>query len=123
MDDDNANRRKIADVYLRGLSDISELRLPTEMPDRSHLWHLFVVRHSARFKLQKELKILRIETLIHNPIPPHIQQARAELPFRKGSHPISELIYEEVLSLPIGPTMTLRDANRVAESVQSTLRK
>jgi dTDP-4-amino-4,6-dideoxygalactose transaminase len=59
--------------------------------------------------------------LIHYPIPPHLQPAYSGLGYRKGSFPISELLHEQVLSLPIGPTMSKTEAEFVVESIRSIL--
>jgi dTDP-4-amino-4,6-dideoxygalactose transaminase len=67
------------------------------------VWHLFVVRNSKRDLLQKELSENGVATMIHYPIPPHMQNAYADLAYSVGSFPISEKIHQEVLSLPIGP--------------------
>ena len=60
-----------------------------------------------------------INTLIHYPIPPHLQPAYSDMEFKKGDFPISEKIHEEVLSLPIGPTMEIDQANLVVEAILS----
>ena len=121
LEKDNQQRRVIADLYLNGLGDIESLILPKTMPDCKHVWHLFVVRHHCRDELQKKLKDNGIETLIHYPIPPHLQPAYADLNLEKGTYPISESMHDQVLSLPIGPTMTHDEANHVIKVVRSIL--
>jgi dTDP-4-amino-4,6-dideoxygalactose transaminase len=76
-------------------------------------WHLYVVRNLNRDALQKKLADAGVGTLIHYPIPPHLQGAYADLKFTKGSFPISEQIHNEVLSLPISPGMTVSQADQV----------
>ena len=63
-----------------------------------------------------------IDTLIHYPIPPHLQQAYSDLNILKGSFPISEKIHEEVLSLPIGPTITLNEVDKVIREINKILK-
>ena len=77
------------------------------------VWHLFVVRNSQRDKLQQRLGELGIGTMIHYSTPPHLQGAYAELGFSKGSFPVAEKIHDEVLSLPIGPHLTIDSVNSV----------
>jgi dTDP-4-amino-4,6-dideoxygalactose transaminase len=69
-----------------------------------HVWHLFVIRCSERDRLQQYLTENGVQTLIHYPIPPHKQSAY--LSFNNQCFPITELIHNEVLSLPISPVMT-----------------
>ncbi len=80
-----------------------------------HVWHIFVIRHPHREKLQQYLSEHGIHTLIHYPIPPHKQQAFKE--WNKLSLPITEKIHHEVLSLPISPVMKINEFNKVIEVV------
>jgi len=68
--------------------------------------HQFVVRSSNRDTLQKKLKENGVETLIHYPISPHLQQAFRYLNFNRGSFPIAEKLAAQVLSLPMGIHLT-----------------
>ena len=83
------------------------------------VWHQFVIRSKRRDDLQEYLKQEGVETLIHYPIPPHLQRAYQEMGVREGSFPISEAIHKEVLSLPIGPHLSDREVEYVAASVRS----
>jgi len=118
LDEWNARRRGVAGLYLEKLEGTG-LVLPF-VPDWAEpVWHLFVVRIPERDKLQKHLEASGIGTLIHYPIPPHRQRAYAGLGLSGGSLPISEAIHREVLSLPIGPHLSLEQAKRVVAAVQS----
>jgi dTDP-4-amino-4,6-dideoxygalactose transaminase len=103
LDEWNARRKVIADIYLKGLAEVPDLTLPY-VPDWAEpVWHLFVVRTFERDQLQKHLAGQGIQTLIHYPVPPHKQGAYKEL-----NHlvlPISERVHREVLSLPMSPVM------------------
>lgn len=113
----NARRREIAALYLEKLEGTG-LVLPF-VPDWAEpVWHLFVVRTSERNRLQKHLEANGIGTLVHYPIPPHRQEAYAGLGLKEGTLPISESIHREVLSLPIGPHLRLKDTIRVIEALQ-----
>ena len=70
-----------------------------------------MIRTEQRETLQQYLLNHGIQTLIHYPIPPHKQQAYKE--WNSLSYPISEQIHREVLSLPMGPTLSIVDAKRV----------
>lgn len=118
LDEWNDRRRAVAAFYLEQLGDTG-LMLPHVPEWTEPAWHLFVVRTPERERLQKHLEASGIGTLIHYPIPPHRQKAYANLGLSEGSLPLSEAIHREVLSLPIGPHLSLEDAKRVIEAVRS----
>lgn len=97
-----AARRAIAKAYINGINNPS-ITLPSWQNEESHVFHLFVIRTSQRHELQQYLSENDIQTLIHYPLPPHKQQAYKE--WNSYSYPITETIHDEVLSLPIGPTL------------------
>ncbi len=106
LDKWNARRQQAAGVYLAQLADAG-LTLPF-VPDWTEpVWHLFVVRHPQRGALQQRLQKAGIGTMIHYPVPPHLQPAYVELGFGTGAFPITEAIHREVLSLPMGPHLTV----------------
>lgn len=115
LEQDNARRAAIAERYLQALDGIPDLLLPKVLPDCRSAWHLFVIRHPERDRIAAALADAGIGTLVHYPIAPHLQQAYEGQAPLKGSLPVAELLQSEVLSLPIGPTLTLADAERVAE--------
>nr|GFD54470.1 hypothetical protein [Tanacetum cinerariifolium] len=79
----------IAARYQEGLRD-SGLILPTIAEGCESAWHLYVVRHPQRDKLARALSEKGIGTVIHYPIPPHLQPAYAEAGIAAGSLPVSE---------------------------------
>jgi dTDP-4-amino-4,6-dideoxygalactose transaminase len=105
LDDDNGRRRSIADRYLAGLASTG-LGLPHVPKDCEPVWHLFVVRSTRRDALARALAARGVQTLIHYPTPPHLQPAYRDLGLGEGALPIAECMHREVLSLPIGPTMS-----------------
>ncbi|MFQ3666817.1 MAG: DegT/DnrJ/EryC1/StrS family aminotransferase, partial [Sphingomonadaceae bacterium] len=115
---DNARRREIAARYLAGLADCG-LTLPSILPDVEPVWHLFVVRHPERDAFQQRLLERGVRTMIHYPVPPHLQPAYADLGIPPGSLPIAEQLHAEVLSLPMGPTLTDEEVDRVIEAVRA----
>ncbi len=110
-------RRHIAARYLTGMAGLS-IVLP-HVPDWAEpAWHLFVVRHLDRDAFQARLKEQGIGTLIHYPVPPHLQPAYAEMGHRPGHFPISESIHGEVISLPLWPGMSEKKIDRVIAAVR-----
>ena len=120
LDEWNERRRIVAQNYLKELSDQKKLVLPY-VPDWAEpVWHLFVIRHVQRDALQKSLNKEGIGTMIHYPIPPHLQEAYSELGDNEGAFPIAEQIHKEVLSLPMGPHLTETDASIVIRAIQKS---
>ena len=116
LDDEIAHRRKVAKAYLQGIKN-KTIILPTTENDSAHVWHVFVIRCERRNELQNYLADNGIQTLIHYPIPPHKQQAYED--WNELSYPISEKIHAEVLSLPIGPTITDEEVATVIAACNS----
>lgn len=96
----NLERRKIAMFYLEGLKN-TNLTLPFVPDFTEPVWHLFVIRSLNRDKIQLKLNSANIGTLIHYPLPPHLQEAYKDMNLTKGSFPITENIANQILSLPI----------------------
>ena len=86
------------------------------------MWHLYVVRHVRRDALAKALAERGVGTVIHYPVPPHLQPAYAPLGIPRGALPIAEALHEQVLSLPMGPTLSLADADAVIKAVMAAVR-
>jgi dTDP-4-amino-4,6-dideoxygalactose transaminase len=113
-----SQRREISAIYEQELKGIGDLVLPYIHPDATHVYHLYVVRSQRRDKLQKHLADNEIGTLIHYPIPPHMQEAYANLGYRKGDFPVAEEISDTCLSLPLWPGMTKDQVESVFVSVK-----
>lgn len=123
LDEWNDRRRDLAALYSAGLAD-SALDLPRVPNWAEPVWHLYVVRvpelvSGRRDGLQARLSEAGVETLIHYPIPPHRQEAYADLGLGKGSFPIAEAIAETALSLPIGPHLSAETCRAVIAAVRS----
>ena len=102
LDDEIARRRYVAGQYVSGISH-PDIVLPGYANPDAHVWHLFVIRTKRRDALVKYLGGCGIQTLIHYPIPPHMQKSYDQL---DGVNlPVTERLCHEVLSLPIGPSM------------------
>lgn len=117
LDEDNARRREVARTYINGIKN-PMIILP-EMPDseEENVWHIFPIRCPERDVLQNYLKDAGVQTLIHYPIPPHKQQALAEL--KHGPLQLTQRIHEEELSLPISPLLTEDELNYIVELINN----
>lgn len=120
LDQETSHRRKIANIYLQGITN-PLITLPLDDTDAEnytqHVWHLFVIRTAYRQELQQYLTNNGIQTLIHYPIAPHKQQAYKE--WNNLNYPISEKIHNEVVSLPISPTLSNDEAKRIVEVINN----
>ena len=140
LQEDNAHRQAIATYYYEHLNHPC-LRLPRRLPDAENVYHLFPVflqTKAQRDSLQAYLTAHGVQTLIHYPIPPHLQECYAKAPWNdyapfrndcavveaaagsKGQAsqlPITEHLADTELSLPISPVMSIRDAQIIVELI------
>jgi dTDP-4-amino-4,6-dideoxygalactose transaminase len=114
LDTDNERRIEIAGAYLKGIQN-PKVRLPEFNDDRSHVFHQFVVLVENREDFIDYLRANGIGTLIHYPVPPHKQRALSE--YSRMSFPITEMIHENILSIPMSPILT----NTEIEMIISTI--
>ncbi|MBQ7459247.1 MAG: DegT/DnrJ/EryC1/StrS family aminotransferase [Bacteroidales bacterium] len=120
LDDDNSHRMAIASYYYEHLHhDI--ITLPDRLPDGQNVYHLFpiLVGDGHRDALHDYLAEHGIGTVIHYPIPPHIQECYANYAWNvpQLQLPITERIAKEELSLPIGPAITMEEAKVVVDCI------
>lgn len=118
LDEWTAQRQAIAAAYLDGLQGVGDLILPSTHPDSTHVYHLFVVRTKHREELAQHLNERGIGTLIHYPVPPHLQECYKSVGYKRGDFPIAEEIADTALSLPMWPGMTESDVNFVTNGIQ-----
>ncbi len=111
---DILRRREISKIYFKNISN-PLVKLPLNNDDESNVWHLFVVETEARDVFQNFLAKNKIETLIHYPVPPHLQVGLSD--HLSGDLPITETLSRRVLSLPMDPTMSNENVNRVCDAV------
>ena len=121
LDTDNAKRAEIAETYNTELQGIDGLVLPYVDPACNHVWHLYVVRCTQRDQLGKAMLQQGVGTVIHYPVPPHKQPAYRSLGLASGTLPIAEQLHDEVISLPIGPTMVASDVQAVIKAVRTSI--
>ena len=116
LDEWNGRRSSIAALYTHQLANCG-LTLPAVPGWAEPVWHLYVVQSDRRDALAAFLAERGIGTLVHYPIPPHLQGAYRDLGDAPGAFPIAERLAQQVLSLPMGPHLALAEAERVAEAV------
>lgn len=112
-------RRIIAQFYDKALYGIGDVVTPKIAEYCTHVYHLYVIRTSYRDELQQYLSRHNIGTMIHYPLPVHLQEAYQDHQWHKGQFPISEHISNTVLSLPLYPGMTEQDVVAVCTAIKS----
>jgi dTDP-4-amino-4,6-dideoxygalactose transaminase len=117
LDEWNARRRLVAERYLHKLARTG-LILPQIPVFAEPVWHLFVIRATRRDALQGALSKAGVGTLIHYPIPPHLQKAYRDAGYSRGAFPLAERIADECLSLPMGPHLSADEAGLVIEAAK-----
>lgn len=113
LDEWNGRRKVVAEAYKAILQD-SPLTLPEVAVWADPVWHLYVVRSKQRDQLQNQLRRAGIGTMIHYPVPPHMQNAYQGRGWCGGAFPIAESIADEVLSLPIEPHLDVDHLARLS---------
>ncbi len=119
LDEDNEKRRHLADIYRWDLENDAPIVLPIEQSWAHHVYHLFVIRTKKREALSGFLRSRGITTLIHYPTPIHQQEAYRRLGYKKGAFPQAEKAAEEILSLPLYPTLTDEEVVAVSSSIKA----
>jgi dTDP-4-amino-4,6-dideoxygalactose transaminase len=122
LDKWNNRRKKIAKIYSNAFKDL-EVVTPIEAEWAHHSYHLYVIRVSNRDKLIKYLEHKKIQTLIHYPIPPHLQKAYLGQYKSLRCLKVAERMASDVLSLPIGPHLNFDEVETIITAVKSFYQK
>jgi dTDP-4-amino-4,6-dideoxygalactose transaminase len=116
----NKKRQKAAEVYKELLSGL-DLVLPFLAPERTHVYHLYVIRTKKRDELRKYLSQAGISTGIHYPVPLHLQPSLSDLGYKKGCFPVTESYSKEILSLPMFPHISSDQIGYVCQKIKEFL--
>ena len=112
------DRQAIAALYQKKLQNTGDLILPVTAVEATHVYHQFVVRTAKRNELQQYLTKAGIGTLIHYPVPPHLQKAYQHLGYTKGAFPVAEDIADTCLSLPIWPGLSEAQVDFIVRTIR-----
>jgi dTDP-4-amino-4,6-dideoxygalactose transaminase len=119
LDQQNAVRRALAARYDRLLERVERPQVRRGGAEVYHVYHLYVIRAAKRDALRARLRSRGVETLVHYPVPVHLQEAYADLGYCRGDLPVTERIVEEVLSLPMYVGLSAADVDTVARTVNA----
>jgi dTDP-4-amino-4,6-dideoxygalactose transaminase len=114
----NKKRQVIAKIYNKNLDGVGDIILPKTAMGATHVYHVFTVRTKRRDELKKHLFNNKINTMIHYPVPPHLQKAYKDLGYKKGDFPIAEELAQTSLSIPIFPEMNKNEQEYVINSIK-----
>lgn len=114
----NRERQRLAALYNERLKNVGDIVLPHVAPLAEHVYHLFTIRTLHRDKLKIFLSENGIDTMVHYPIPPHLQKAYHSLNFKKGDFPISERSADTILSLPLWPGLTNEQVDLICDTIK-----
>lgn len=117
LDRENEARRLVAAFYNGHIKHPGIILPQIPKDEKEHVWHLYVIRCAERKRLQDYLKDNGVQTLIHYPIPPHLQEAYK--PYNRLALPITEQIHHEVLSLPISSLLTPEEMKHIADLINT----
>ena len=116
---DIVNRQRVAKKYDKMLSDI--VNTPKTLKNHSTVWAQYSIRVKNREQIVSQLKNLGIPTAVHYPKPLHLQECFEYLKYKEGDFPVSELISNEILSLPMNPYLNTEEINFITTSLKSIL--
>jgi dTDP-4-amino-4,6-dideoxygalactose transaminase len=119
LDGWNADRREAAARYDKHLSALPGVIPPHRSAASKAVYHLYVIRSRERDAMAEHLKTGGVHTALHYPVPAHLQNCYRAWGYTKGSLPVSEQMAAEVLSLPMFPSITPVQQNRVAELIEA----
>jgi len=122
LQQDNTERNKLADIYNQELATVGDLVLPQLAEGATSVYHIYQIRTKQRNELQNYLTQQGIGTVIHYPVPPHLQQAYQELGYRKGDFPIAEEIAETCLSIPLFPGLLEDEQAYIVQTIKKFFR-
>jgi len=122
-----ARRQELAQIYCQQLTGIPGLSLPSERPDRNHVYHLFPIRINAqeancdRANLVRLLREQNIGCSVHFIPLHHHPYYRSNETASKGHYPVADRFFEGLLSLPLYPGMSDGDVVGVSAAVRESV--
>lgn len=119
LDSWNKKRREIAHLYSDLLNNIYITSI--EKDGCLHIFHLYVIRTEYRDNLRAYLKENGIDTLIHYPVPVHLQEAYKDLQYKISDFPVAEQFLKEILSLPIHPYLSKSKIKYICNRINNYL--
>lgn len=114
---DLALRQEVAQKYTQALQNHAHLVLPYIKSDRTSAWAQYSIRVQNRDIVQETLKTAGIPTAVHYPMPLHLQECLGYLGYVKGDFPVSEIVANEIMSLPMNPYVADEEIKYIGENL------
>ena len=114
----NKKRSECARLYKELLGTVRGITVPSVGPGIRPAWHLYVIRTDRRDALKEHLEDQGVSTGLHYPVPLHLQKSYLRMNLLEGSFPAAEAASSRILSLPMGPTLTRGQVERVSELIR-----
>ncbi|KKR29875.1 MAG: Glutamine-scyllo-inositol transaminase [Candidatus Gottesmanbacteria bacterium GW2011_GWC2_39_8] len=122
LDEWNEKRRKNASLYTKLFKEKKvDIVLPYEADYAKHIYHQYTIRVKNRKEVMEKLADKGVRTLIHYPIPVHLQECYKELGYKRGAFPVAEKCCEEIMSLPMYPELTEEEIRYVVEQLSEII--
>ncbi len=121
LDEWNSARRQHADRYSQLLGSVKGVTIPTVADYAEPVWHLYVIRVADRSSLQQQLSDQGISTVIHYPVPVHMQAAYRDLGYAQGAFPVTEEYADQIVSLPMYAELTPDMVERVVQAISDAV--
>lgn len=119
LDAGNAARRAAAARYTEQLAGVGDIVTPPIRAGSEPVFHLYVIQTGRRDDLQRHLLEQGVESLIHYPVPVHLQKAYASKHWKPGDFPLTEQLAGRILSLPIFPGVTGEQIQHVCDTIKA----
>ncbi|MBS4179636.1 DegT/DnrJ/EryC1/StrS family aminotransferase [Lederbergia citrea] len=116
----NEERRKIAGRYRQYLKEISHIKLPNELSDRTHIYHLYCIESDYRKEIIGALYKEKIQTGIYYPRCLHLQKVYSSFNYKEGDFPIAESLSERLFAIPMHPFLTESEQDKIIEIIKET---
>jgi len=120
IDEWNQKRRQLAGRYRERLQDASNIKLPYEADDRTHIYHLFCIASDEREALREALLKEGIQTGIYYPQCLHLQDVYAELKYKEGDFPVAESLSQTLFAIPMHPFLTESEQDHIISVIRQT---
>lgn len=116
---DIKERQRVANTYTNLLKNT--IKTPVIADNKTSVWAQYSIRVNNREALQRQLLEKGIPTAVHYPLPLHLQKCFIYLGYKKGDFPISEIVANEIMSLPMNPYLETNEIEHIVENLKSCL--
>ena len=110
-------RDKIGSRYNQLLQN-TEVVTPKIDPSNTSVFAQYSIRSKERASIIEKLSAQGIPTAVHYPLPLHLQEAFADLGYKEGDFPVSEMVSKEIMSLPMSPYLTEQEQDFIVKSIK-----